>query len=346
MDEQPRLTDLVPRHLLSYLLLLLAGLGMVAALELLYAAMPQMAAYTKHGRVAAFEIDSPGSLATWFSALTLELAAGAALVVYLVRRHRADDYHGVYPIWLWAALCWFLMSIDRSAQLHQAFQELMVRVTGVRVLCDGAIWWIVPYFFLLAGVGLRLAVDMRESPLCLILFTIVGGLGLFSLAVRLDWYLSGQGLQQQMAASAAELSADWLLLVTMLCHARHVIRDAQGLVPRREPKPKVVVKRPRTDLDKAAKPAKPRATSRPADDDEDDGDDSSTPERGIRSIDPPHTRPPTPAQKTVSAQAQSAGELLRGGLGCESTPQKLTKADKKALRKRLEEMRKQREGSS
>ena len=162
MDEQPRLTDLVPLRLPVWLLILAVGLAIVAGLEALYAWMPRLAHLTTDGSVAAFDLDAEGSLAVWFSSMTLALAALAAVMVYSVRRFKTDDYYGHYRIWLWAAACWLLLSIDETASLHEGFKEMMACVTGTRLHGDGSIWWVIAYGFLLAAVGTRLLIDMRH----------------------------------------------------------------------------------------------------------------------------------------------------------------------------------------
>lgn len=104
LDEQSRLTDLVPMGLSTYLFMLLAAAGVIASLEALYWFMPQLASMTTDGRVAAFDLDGEGSLAVWFSSTMLLLSAAAAVLVFTVRRFRRDDYHGRYRVWIWA--CW------------------------------------------------------------------------------------------------------------------------------------------------------------------------------------------------------------------------------------------------
>ena len=54
-----------------------------------------LAAKTAAGRITALEFGTKGSLAGWFSSLVLLAASLVAVVVYTVRRHRMDDYHGV-----------------------------------------------------------------------------------------------------------------------------------------------------------------------------------------------------------------------------------------------------------
>jgi len=240
MDEPIRLIDLIPRRLTTFGLLLLAGLAVVAGLEVLYAwgSSSAMTGMTTDGRVAAFDLDGEGSLAVWFSSTVLSLAGLVAVLVYTVRRHKTDDYQGYYRVWLWAAMCWFLMSIDEASSLHEGFKEMMARVTGVSPGLDGSIWWVVPYFFLLGAVGSRLLLDMRCCRLSST--TLVAAAVCYAAAVvtQLQWVLAESGARGVMVEEGAEMVGNVLLLLAMGLHARYVILDAEGLLPEREPRVK------------------------------------------------------------------------------------------------------------
>ena len=95
MDEQPRLTDLVPTRLSVLAALFLFGLALVAGIAALYSWMPQLAPLTSDGRVAAMDLDGEGSLAVWFSSMTLAAAALVSLVVYPARYY--PDAASLYP---------------------------------------------------------------------------------------------------------------------------------------------------------------------------------------------------------------------------------------------------------
>ena len=107
MDGQRRVVDLIPQRYPVLLLIFLVGLTLIAGLEALYLWMPALAAHTTDGRVAAFDLDSEGSLGACYSTATLWLAGVLALFIYSVRRHKEDDYQGRYRIF-WAALGWTL----------------------------------------------------------------------------------------------------------------------------------------------------------------------------------------------------------------------------------------------
>ena len=140
------------------------------------------------GRIAAFELGGKGSLAAWFSSLALLAASLVAVLVYTVRRHRMDDYHGRYRVWLWAALCWFLMATDAAASLHEGFRDLMTLLTGAPLLGDGSIWWVIGYALLLGAIGTRL-LDRHVAVPPFHGGAAAGGMRLCRLAlVQLGWF--------------------------------------------------------------------------------------------------------------------------------------------------------------
>lgn len=334
MDDPLRVTDLIPKRLTSFGLLLLLGLAVIAGLESLHAWVPRLAPYAGAG-AAAFGLRGPGSLSVWFSSTVLSLSGLVAILVYNVRRYRNDDYGGRYRIWLWAAMCCFLASIDVTASLHEAFSDMMSRVAGTRVFGDGSVWWIAAWLFLLGGVGLRLAADMRESWLSSA--ALIGGALAYALAVAARFGLP-LGTNQVMIEEGAKLAGALLILMALGLHARHVILDAQGLIhtaadddeaDAEEDDEVPVVSRPRPLRTDLLEPQwGPPQTAHP-------------------SPQPPIKRPATPIRPATSAVSSAAGSAskLTGGLG-QGTPsdhEKLSKADKKALRKRLLELRQSRE---
>lgn len=348
MDEQARLTDLVPRPLWAHLLVLLAGLTIIAGLELLYSWMPSLAQYTRDGRVEAFDLDAEGTLAVWFSSTTLLLAAFVAVIVYSVRRYRRDDYHGHYRIWLWAAMCWLLMSVDETASLHEGFKEMMSLVTGTRVFGDGSIWWVGPYFFLLAAVGIRLLIDMRECWLssgALVTSAICYAL---AVAAQLGWILPGGGAREVMLEEGAEMLGDLMLLLAMGLHARHVIMDAEGLIPGKSQPTAPAATTPEQPVAAPAQVA-------PA-------EEAEEPEPALDrtlTVHPPHGVPAPASTRKTSRPARRQAVFVAYEEPEQDEPdededededtddspvrRKLTKAEKKALRRRLKKLANERQ---
>ena len=326
MDEQVRLTDLVPQSLMKIFALFIVGIGIVVALEMLYAWMPTLAPMTSDGRVAALDLDGEGSLAVWFSSTTFLLAAGAAVIVYTVRRHKTDDYNGHYRIWLWAAMCWLLLSIDETSSLHEGFKEMMTQVTGTRLLGDGSMWWVIAYFFLLGAVGTRLVVDMRPCRISTASMVMVALCYCLAIVAQLGWILPEAGAREVMLEEGAEMIGNLFLLLAMTLHARYVILDAEGLLPHRE----------EAEYEEEAE------EEYEYEEEEIEAEEAALFGQTVR-VHPPHgTSRYTAKRSSINAHnganAFSAGmEAVENNVG-----RKLTKQEKKALRRRLEKQRRQR----
>lgn len=252
LDKQTRIIDLVPQRYGVLALLFLAGVTLVAGLETLYAFLPELAAKTADGTLAAFDLAAEGSLAAWFSSSMLSLAGAVAVVVYSIRRHKADDYHGRYRVWLWAAACWIVMSMDEGGSLHEAFTELMSYATGQRGYGDGSIWWIGVYSFALGAVGTRLALEMRDCRLSTTSLLLAAGCYATAVVARIEVLLPEAGAIRVMVEEGCEMSGNLFLLFAMTLHARYVILDAQGLLPAKQEKPA------RPKAEKPARPEKPK----------------------------------------------------------------------------------------
>ena len=214
LRQEPSLFDLVPRRPLVFVLLVLAGAGLIAAVECLYAWMPDLAAaFRRPGRIVAFELGERGSLGTWISSLDLLAAAGIALLVYRVRRHRSDDYHGRYRVWLWAAMCWFLLAADLSTGLRGGFRDAMILLTGTRIAGDGSIWWVIAYALLFGSIGTRLLMDMWPCRLSVAALGLAACGCVAAAPVHFGWWSFGAGALGVMIQQGTLMSSHLLALL-------------------------------------------------------------------------------------------------------------------------------------
>jgi hypothetical protein len=265
MDRQPRITDFIPQRYSIIALLFLAGVTIVAGLESLYAYMPELARRTSDGTIAAFDLDNEGSLAVWFSSTTLLLASLTSAIVYSIRRHKADDYHGRYRVWLWSAGCWLVMSMDEGGSLHEGFKELMSYATGQRGFGDGSIWWVGAYSLVLGGVGLRLLLEIRDCRSSTTAFVLTAGCYLTAVLAQLGFIMPDAGAREVMLEEGCEMVGNLFLLLTMTLHARYVILDAQGMLSAKREKPaKPKAEKPAKTEKKTEAEAKPSAVPAPA----------------------------------------------------------------------------------
>jgi len=356
MREQPRVTDFVPRASWPYILLMLVGFAAIAGLLLLYDVSTQLGPMTTDGRIAAFDLDGEGSLAVWFSSTTLLAAAVICALVYSVRRHRVDDYHGRYHIWLWAALCWMVLSLDETASLHEGFKNLMVHLTGTPIISgsDGSAWWAVPYFCILGAVGSRLLLDMRPARLSIGAFVASGCCMAVGVAQQMEWILAEAGARGVKLEEGAEMAGFWMLMLAMALHARYVVLDAEGKIPLPRSRPSHEEQQRAIDHERDARLL--RLAGGTTDDDDEQFNDEQDDRDQWAAVEPPEPSKRSVLRRRARASRADAAETDDSPADDEpddastdsiesNSPvkRKLTKQEKKALRRRLMQEKMQRE---
>jgi len=315
LDEQIRLIDLVPRRLTTFILWLAAALSIIAGLEVLHTWQSKLPATNLGGHFAAFDLTRSGCLSSWFSSLLLLAASVAAWLVYTIRRHRTDDYHGRYRIWIWAALCWFFAATDVAANLHESFKQIMIRLTQTYIWGDGTLWWIIPYALAFGALGSRLVLDMRPCRLSIATFLFATAGYLLAASMELGLLTADDAARAVMIKAGAAMFGNSMLLLSAALNARYVILDAEGLLPRREPKLSVKSIEDTTEkISGAASSEWMRVDSR--------------------------VGTPQPVLRRATSPAASSSPAIQPTFSSSSAPPapvtcKLTKQEKKALRERL-----------
>lgn len=252
MDRQPRVVDLLPRHYGWLALVFFLGAVGIAALEAGYYYLPQLVKFSVSGRIAALDLAGEGNLASWLSTALLTAAAVTAWVVYGIRKHRADDYHGRYRIWFVAASAWLFLGMDEAASLHEALRDLAVGLSGEHGIGQGSVWWLGVFGLVLGFVGLRLALEMREcrlsTTLLLMCALVYSAAAVVLLNGEMHWFPQLAGAEAVMLEEGLTMTANLLLLTSQLVHARYVVLEAEGEIsprvakPRKEKTPKVAMK--------------------------------------------------------------------------------------------------------
>jgi hypothetical protein len=351
LQTQLRLTDLIPRRRISYILLLKAGLAVIGGLIALHVWIPDLMGDPQLRPVMA-DLGSCGSLGSWFGSLLLLAASLLAIVIYGVRQHKVDDYHGHYHVWLWAAACWFIMATDVAASLHQGLAKVMISLTGTRIAGDGSIWWVVPALLLVGSIGSRLLIDMRSSRLSSAALILAAIAYLTALAAFFHGMMLQSEVAQLLLVQGLVLGGHLLLATSMGLHARYVLLDAEGVLPKRPLK-----KKPEKKVAKKTVNAQPATTgavtekdsgvrsNRNAADGADESDEEESGDAWV-TVDPPHGTA-QPVLKRVTPAATSAVPSLGQKIvappaessSAGSSDGKLSKADRKALKKKLIEER-------
>ena len=228
MTNSPALlSDLVPRRHVTYGLIFVAGVSIILCLGGLYAVGFRLARLTTDGQVAAFDLDHEGSIASWFSIALLFLCG---LTTLLIRKLRCEAgcTRSEQRAWLLVSSVWIWMSVDEGSSLHEAFKEVVVKITGSRIFGDGSIYWAVPYFVLLSAAGLFLLSKTQRdyaSLLCILVAGLSYGL---AAAGQLDLLLAGRPILETWLEETCEMLGNLLILLCLMLHARSVVRDVES----------------------------------------------------------------------------------------------------------------------
>jgi hypothetical protein len=339
LDDQLRLTDLIPRRLITVLLLPAIGGAAIACLITLYVATPKVFGAADRMPLAAV-LGCPGSLGNWLSALLLLAASFYSLVNYSIRRHKTDDYHGRYRVWLWAAACWFLMATDAAGSLHQAVEAAVISLTHMRLVGNGSIWWIAPVALLLGIVGTRLFIDIWPSRSARVTTTLAAiaylaaSLAFFHI-VRLPTEVA-----DSLLLNGSLLAGHLLFAWSMALNARFVLLDAEGRLPRRSAKPKAKKKRLEKAKSKASGTSSGPSSQRDAAiadaRDRDDSDDAESCKTWTK-VHPPHAGPTPSSSSTLKRVSPLAAHMPSSAAS--QSDCKMSKADRKALKKKILEER-------
>ncbi len=244
-QNQRPITDLIPSRWPMIGLLVLVGVLAITLVEGAHYYLPQTVPEAV-GRSIAIRLTG------WLSSTFATLAAAMSLLVYAVRRHQVDDYNGRYRIWIWAAALWMLLAASRVAGLDELGRLLLIHATGWTGPAGGAVWAITPVCGIVLLMGVRLLFDMRGSRLSTAVLLAAGGLATASIVMANDWIVVAGPGTSIMIHSGLSMLAYLLLLVSTSLHGRHLLRDAQGLVPVRPAKPAKAVKTKKAKITKEA----------------------------------------------------------------------------------------------
>jgi hypothetical protein len=254
--QQRRVIDLAPTR--CWVLLVLTLLATSAALGLL-ALYLHLA--VGHGpitleQVPAVDLAARGNVAQWFSSVLLLAAAGLGVVIYLIRRHRVDDYRGRYRMWYWMVPLLVLASLDQVAQLQDSARAVLITLAGAVDPVRAHWGWAVALTLVAGAVTLRLAAEMSRSRVALIVLAAAVACRAAGAAIQHDWFLHATGVVLVMYQVGAVLLSNILLLLALAVYARYVYRDAHGEIP---------VKMRTSHRAERAAPARPQtAATRPA----------------------------------------------------------------------------------
>ncbi|MEM8679509.1 MAG: hypothetical protein AAGF97_09175, partial [Planctomycetota bacterium] len=163
--ELPRWVDLVPQRAVWICLSFTLGLASIGAIGFASVGRARYLSHLPASVTSSLELTGHGTLAQWWSTLSLMVAAMLAVVIYSIRCHRVDDYKGKYRQWVLTALLCVMASASLGAPVHQLVEGLAVHLTGYDFAGHPVLWWILPWGLVVGLMGLRALFEMRGSRL-------------------------------------------------------------------------------------------------------------------------------------------------------------------------------------
>jgi hypothetical protein len=185
--------------------------------------------------LACFDISGlpgsgPGSVAMWMGSVTLLMAAAISALIYTVRRHRLDDYHGRYRTWLWAAAVWAGLSLEATAGLHHFIGQTSARWFHWDPARGGAFACLAALAVVWIALGGRLLLEVYECRTAFLSLSAVYALWAASIVGYWELMPLPAGESAPRVIGGMILSGHVLLVMTLLWYAGHVLCEAEGLV--------------------------------------------------------------------------------------------------------------------
>jgi hypothetical protein len=267
-----RIIELIPTRRLALGGVFVLAFTLVGLCEALGYWAPTLAEASGIETLSELATRQPRSMSGWASSLVLTMAGLTSAVIYSLRRHRVDDYHGRFRVWRWVAVVCLvagaLETTDLGAVARGAFQLACAPVS-----LDARIAWTITTLCVYALAWVRLLFEIRRSHAALVAMALVACTQLIAVLLGRGWLAVGdEGLRVPLAQALWHVGYVWLFLA-ITCYARQVSMDVTGgavqakpkrtKVAKQEPRNKVESKPPlqlRTDLDPVERKATPIET--------------------------------------------------------------------------------------
>ena len=231
IENHPQVTDLVPRKFRVVVLVvcLSLGLGVLAELAAHYA--PQWSEKVQVVSAQAITASLADRTVVWASAAMLLLSVGYTRLIFSLRRHRVDDYRGRYRVWRTAGWAAVLLSFAMVSGIHGVAGQIAGELSGWNgLLPNNAGWWLVPAVLLGGWLVFKLAFDASECRTALLAYLV--SIGCFASAAVLTAGFSPAWIAEwpDTPGRLLPLFGSTFFFAGCLLFARYVVLDVQGLI--------------------------------------------------------------------------------------------------------------------
>ncbi len=177
--------------------------------------------------VVALRLEAPASLGRWLASTLLGLTAATAVFIYTLRRHRLDDYHGRYRVWILAAAVCLTLSLAESTRLLELGRAVARLATEWGHLRFEIVW---PAAIGLLGtaLGIRLALEMRRCTAALMMLGIATLGFATAAAVYWQWPVAVEPSVAPLSSRGSWLIGYVFVLATFVVYGRQIQLDVAG----------------------------------------------------------------------------------------------------------------------
>ncbi len=158
-------------------------------------------------------------------------------MVYLLRRHKVNDYRGHYRLWLWVSAWCLAASLETATEIHQALQAIVLALP-FSLSAEELNWgWLIGVSLGGLVLAVRMSIEVRESywTNCFWLPAVAAYSAVMLLAFDVSWIHNV--LPAPLTGGLLLVNGHTALVATVWMEARHVFRDAQGMLPAKKVKP-------------------------------------------------------------------------------------------------------------
>ncbi|MEM9366292.1 MAG: hypothetical protein AAGD07_09855 [Planctomycetota bacterium] len=160
---------------------------------------------TRSAWVNVFQSDAPGSMGRFIQAGFLGLSAAAAYLVYQLRRHRNDDFHGQYRLWRWMISLFVISAVTTMVPLIELLGGVLEWGIGRRVALSGADWMRLLGSIACFAVAVQSVIELRRH-LAAMLWMLLGWSAVTT-PVAMQWH----GIEITTPLTATIASNAWLV---------------------------------------------------------------------------------------------------------------------------------------
>ncbi len=230
IENHPQVTDFVPRRYRTIALVVAMGVLLTTTAGTLAYFAQDLSRMLQVVSAEAIRSQFSAGIVAWTSSIVLLLTACFARVLFSLRRHRVADYRGRYRVWRMAAWASVALSINAVVGVHTLAATLLTHFTGWNPLAIPAIWWLAPAALLGSWLLVKLTRDVSECRTALAANLL--GIGCFAIAAAavLGWAPESLASMPNLLTTSIPLLGFTLLLAGTMLYARYVVLDVQGLI--------------------------------------------------------------------------------------------------------------------